>query len=93
MGRGTNQSQSPSIGAGLAVRTETRPPLEDRLAVVRRGLARPHARLADQCPGDHQYVQHRDGKPPWCDACGFRDIGLHRREYGTGKPTDDGEED
>jgi hypothetical protein len=21
---------------------------------------------------DHREIQHRDGKPPWCDACGWR---------------------
>lgn len=25
------------------------------------------------CPGEHKPVQHRDGKPPWCNLCG-RDV-------------------
>jgi hypothetical protein len=74
------------------------PPLGERIREVRQGLARLQATLRDQCPGDHHYEQHRDRLPPWCDACGFTDIGLHRREYGTGKGTgqanaDDGEEE
>ena len=23
------------------------------------------------CPGPHSYVQHRDGREPWCQACGY----------------------
>lgn len=57
-----------------------RHPFEARLAVVRRGLARLHERLREQCPGDHQYVKHRDGQFPWCDHCGYTDCGLHRNE-------------
>jgi hypothetical protein len=69
-------------------------PLEERILKVRRRLARLQATLRDRCPGDHRYVQHRDRLPPWCDACGFTDIGLHRSEYGTGKANpDDGEEE
>jgi hypothetical protein len=60
------------------------PPLEGRILEVRRGLARLQATLGDQCPGEHRYVQHRDGKLPWCDACGYTDTGLHRRELGGG---------
>jgi hypothetical protein len=33
-----------------------------------------------KCPGDHQHMQHRDGQLPWCEACGYTDAGLHRRE-------------
>jgi hypothetical protein len=25
-------------------------------------------------------MQHRDGQLPWCEACGYTDAGLHRRE-------------
>ena len=25
------------------------------------------------CPGKHRSVQYRDGKPPWCKACGRDD--------------------
>jgi hypothetical protein len=55
-------------------------PFELRLAVVRRGLARWQATLADQCGGDHQYVQHRDGRFPSCPFCGYTDTGLHGSE-------------
>jgi hypothetical protein len=24
-----------------------------------------------RCPGEHRYVQHGDGKPQWCEACGL----------------------
>lgn len=42
-------------------------------------------RLADTirnaCPGDHRYVQHRDGMRPWCEACGYTAAGgLVRQE-------------
>jgi hypothetical protein len=55
-------------------------PFEDRLRVVRQRLAKLHEKLRDQCGGPHVYVKHRDRKPPWCDACGYSDVGLHRRE-------------
>jgi hypothetical protein len=69
--------------------TETPPPLEkrpleERIMETRRALARLQARIRDQCPGDHKYVQHRDGELPWCDACGYTDAGLHRSEHGPG---------
>lgn len=25
--------------------------------------------VANLCPGPHRTVQHRDGKPPWCNLC------------------------
>jgi hypothetical protein len=66
--------------------TETPPPLAERLLEVRilevRGrLARLHAKIAEQCPGEHRYVRHRDNRPPWCDACGYTDVGLHLTEF------------
>jgi hypothetical protein len=63
---------------------DRRPPLEQRILEVRRALARLQAKLRDRCPGDHEYVQHRDGKLPWCDGCGYTDTGLHRSEVGLG---------
>jgi hypothetical protein len=69
---------------------------------VRDRLARLQAKIRDRCPGEHRYVRHRDGKPPWCDACGFTDIGLYRSEVGvshdggrrlSAHDLDDGEED
>jgi hypothetical protein len=59
-------------------------PLEERILQIRRALARLQATLRDRCPGEHRYVQHRDGKLPWCDSCGFTDAGLHRGEVGLG---------
>jgi hypothetical protein len=32
--------------------------------------------IAQACPGPHQYTQHRDGKPPWCNVCGFTGEGY-----------------
>jgi hypothetical protein len=55
-------------------------PFEVRLAETRAALARLQARIAAECPGPHEYTAHRDRKPPWCDACGYSDVGLHRRE-------------
>lgn len=37
--------------------------------------------LVRMCPGTHSPVQHRDGKKPWCNACG-RDY----RGFRIGKP-------
>jgi hypothetical protein len=31
------------------------------------------------CPGEHRLVQHRDGKPPWCEACGRDGMGRQVR--------------
>lgn len=28
-----------------------------------------HALMAANCPGPHEFVQHRDMRPPWCSAC------------------------
>jgi hypothetical protein len=69
--------------------TATPPPLEsrplaERILQVRRRLARLQATLRDCCPGEHRYVQHGDGKLPWCPECGFTDAGLHRSENGNG---------
>lgn len=33
-------------------------------------------RIAAQCPGPHQFVQHRDRRPPWCNACRYTADGL-----------------
>ena len=59
-------------------------PLEERIAEIRGGLARLQAKIRDRCPGVHRYVQHLDGRLPWCDACGYVDNGLHRSEVGLG---------
>lgn len=34
------------------------------------------------CPLPHQFVQHRDGKQPWCDSCGYAADGERIREMG-----------
>lgn len=31
-------------------------------------------------PHDHAPVQHRDGKPPWCNACGFTANWTHHTQ-------------
>lgn len=36
----------------------------DRDEIALRDLVR------ELCPGPHRVVQHRDGKPSWCRACG-----------------------
>ena len=59
-------------------------PIEVRLMETREALARLQQRIAAQCPGEHVYVQHRVGWPPWCEACGYTDTGLHRSEYSRG---------
>jgi hypothetical protein len=61
---------------------EWRLPFEVRLAETRAALQRLQARIAEQCPGPHEYVNRRDLLPPWCDACGYTDTGLHRNECG-----------
>jgi hypothetical protein len=47
---------------------------------VRRGLARLHATIAEQCPGEHRYVDRRNGRFPSCPECGYTDTGLRRSE-------------
>jgi hypothetical protein len=34
------------------------------------------------CPaeGKHAYTQHRDGKPAWCNACGFSADGTAQKD-------------
>jgi len=31
--------------------------------------------LEEHCPGPHRYVQHRDGRMPWCPRCGYQSNG------------------
>jgi len=37
-----------------------------------------HRMVADACasPSEHRVVQYRDGKPPWCPACGRTSRGV-----------------
>jgi hypothetical protein len=58
-------------------------PLQVRLMETRQALARLQASIAERCGPEHRYVRHRDGKAPWCDACGYTDAGLHRSELGS----------
>jgi hypothetical protein len=49
--------------------------IHDAIAEAR-GLvesAQRHLALAilTACPLPHDFVQHRDGKPPWCKTCGY----------------------
>lgn len=34
--------------------------------------------LAASCPGgaEHEFIQRRDGEPPWCDYCGYTEWGV-----------------
>lgn len=38
--------------------------------------------IRSRCPGPgvHAYVQHRDGRPPWCEACGYTESGSIAKE-------------
>lgn len=57
----------------------TNPVAEARLAYLdaRRVLA---DAIREACPAGHShaYVQHRDGRPAWCEACGYHEDGTHR---------------
>jgi hypothetical protein len=52
---------------------------------VRARLQRLHAKISAECSGEHRYVKHRDLNPPWCDACGYTDTGLHGSEVHLGQ--------
>jgi hypothetical protein len=67
---------------------DTQPPLEERIREVRQRLARLQSSITKECPGEHRYVKHRDLLPPWCDACGYTDTGLHKSECGLGSKFD-----
>lgn len=43
--------------------------------VVAVAAARLDELIFKNCPGPHLYRQHRDGKPPWCNACGYTAAG------------------
>lgn len=48
---------------------------EDAITALRKSAEVIRIQLAGAvmaaCPGSHQPVQHRDGRPPWCAACGY----------------------
>lgn len=48
-----------------------------RAAIAQVWAAANHAEalIAEHCPGPHDYVQHRDRKPPWCNACRYTESG------------------
>lgn len=33
--------------------------------------------LIEECPGPHRFDQHRDHRPPWCNACRYTALGQH----------------
>ena len=60
-------------------------PYEDRLMIVREALQRLQQSIADECPGPHEFVQHPGLRPPYCEVCGFTDVGLPLGDTGAGK--------
>lgn len=42
-------------------------------ATARAGLA---SLIANLCPGPHDYVQHRDRRPAWCETCRYTINGV-----------------
>lgn len=56
--------------------------LTDHLHQLRDEMFQAKGRLLeavnDACPGRHTPRQHRDGRPPWCPACGRDELGQHR---------------
>ena len=49
---------------------------------ARDAIERLRVAVADACPrgAEHRPVQHRDKKPPWCNACGRDSDGNMRRD-------------
>jgi hypothetical protein len=47
--------------------------LDDAIEAAKRKAMRAHDKLhklmAKHCPGPHEFVQHRDMRPPWCPVC------------------------
>lgn len=50
--------------------------LEFRRRVVARERQVLREAVVEACPGDHQTVQRRDSRPPWCSTCGRTDDGT-----------------
>jgi hypothetical protein len=69
--------------AGLEPGEDNWPPLQLRLAETRAALQRLQATIRDQCPGQHEYVKHSDGRFPYCEACRYTDCGLRLSELGS----------
>jgi hypothetical protein len=36
--------------------------------------------IRNACPGPHSYVQHRDGRAPWCNVCRYTELGSRVTE-------------
>lgn len=55
-------------------------PAPEAIAEQARRVAAAHLDLAAlilaACPGPHEYVQHRDRRPPWCNACRYTAAGF-----------------
>jgi hypothetical protein len=62
-------------------------PLEVRIAETRQALERLQQKIRADCPGEHQYVQHRVGWPPWCDRAASLTTGC--TDPSTVRVTDD----
>ncbi len=43
--------------------------IDDAARKAMRAHDRLHKLMRRHCPGPHEFVQHRDMRPPWCSAC------------------------
>jgi hypothetical protein len=54
--------------------------IDDDIDEAAREARKAHAKLgsliAGQCPGPHQFRQHRDGRSPWCPTCRYTADGV-----------------
>jgi len=66
----------------LAVRRADRIEVAAQLVVDARN--RLSGMLTAACPGPHHFVQHRDHRPPWCDACRYTPDGIPIRTAAMG---------
>lgn len=55
--------------------TEIDAAIRDAIAEVWAAASRAEALIAEQCPGPHAYVQHRDRRDPWCRVCRYTAAG------------------
>jgi hypothetical protein len=55
------------------------------VATARAARERAEELIAANCAGPHRYVQHRDGREPWCPVCGYGDSGSQLRTALPGK--------
>lgn len=65
----------------------------DRIAQARLAFIDARLDLADAvrdaCPKPHSYVQHRDGQPAWCEACGYAEDGTQVHARPAAEPTEE----